>query len=126
MKKTIYLAGPFLGCEDEEIYGWRQTIKSKLSEKYDFLDPANRIGKGMSDEEIVEGDKRDIYLSDILLVNHTKPSDGTAMEILFAWDYDVNIITITNDHEVSPWIKYHSTNLFKSIDEVISYLIVKK
>ena len=71
--------------------------------------------------EIIEGDKSDIDLSDIVIVNHTKPSDGTAMEIIYAWERKKVILTIVHG-EYSPWITYHSTQLFNSLKYAIQHL----
>ena len=122
MKQTIYLAGPFLGCNYDEIHSWRNVVKLALAEKYILLDPSDRLEKGMSDKEIVEGDLYDIQNSDILLVNHSMPSDGTAMEIFSAWQDGKEIIVITNYHTVSPWIKYHTTKLFRCLNDALDYL----
>ena len=50
------------------------------------------------------------------------PSDGTAMEIFSAWQDGKEIIVITNYHTVSPWIKYHTTKLFRCLNDALDYL----
>lgn len=120
----IYLAGPIFQCDDHECLNWRQEIKSRLLE-YDFFDPMERDYRGATDQfvsDIVEGDKADIDEADILLVNYLKPSVGTAMEILYAWERQKEVLIISSNNENSPWLLYHNTKMFPSLDAAIEYL----
>ena len=84
----IYLAGPIFQCEDDECIDWRKEARKKL-DGFEVIDPTDRDYRGMTDEnykKIVEEDKELINQCDILLVNHLKPSVGTSMEILYAWE----------------------------------------
>jgi nucleoside 2-deoxyribosyltransferase len=120
----IYLAGPIAGCTDEECKGWRDVVKSRLS---DTLDPMRRDYRGREDDcscEIVEGDKADINQSDALLVNFPHPSTGTCMEIMYAYMNKKIIVTVVPEgSKLSPWLTYHSTKIFISFNEAINYLI---
>lgn len=121
--KTIYLAGPIHGCTDEEAFGWRAQVKEALAGSYDILDPAERDFRGREEEcveDIVEGDKTQISLSDILLANLWKLGAGTCMEILEAWDHEMPVIVVAQK-PVSPWIAYHA-RIVESIDEAIELL----
>lgn len=117
----VYLAGPIFQCEDHECIHWREEIKRRLPD-HEIFDPMDRDHRGKTNEffrEIVEGDKKHIDQADVLLVNYVKPSAGTSMEILYAWERGKFVVVIPNGDEVSPWILYHSHKLCGSIEEAI-------
>lgn len=122
--KTVYLCGPINGCTDEECTDWREA--AKLSIKFDTLDPMRRDYRGREEEcceEIVEMDKADIVRSDVILVNYDKPSVGTSMEMLYAWERDKFVITVARlDTPISPWLKYHSTVRLHGFSEAFDLL----
>jgi hypothetical protein len=121
----IYLAGAINGCTDEECKDWREYIKSQVGEE-NTLDPMRRDYRGREldcVEEIVEGDKVDIDLSTHLLVHFDKPSVGTSMEILYAWERKIPVIVVTNKEvKLSPWLIYHSDKVFNSFEEAIKFI----
>jgi nucleoside 2-deoxyribosyltransferase len=120
----LYLAGPIFQCFDHECVDWRKEIK-RLLHGYNFFDTMDRDYRGVTDQfvnEIVEGDKEDIDKADILLVNFVKPSVGTSMEILYAWERKKEVLVVTENNQISPWLIYHSTKIFKNIQEVVDYL----
>jgi nucleoside 2-deoxyribosyltransferase len=106
----IYLAGPINGCTDEEANGWRSQVK-KIHP--DVLDPMSRDYRGKEAEnfrDIVEGDKRDIYQSDGVLVYFEKPSVGTSMEVLYAYERRKPVVVVNvSGKPISPWLAYHAT-----------------
>ena len=120
--KTIYLAGPMLGLTNDVMNEWRIYVINQLQNKYKFLNPTRRVYDKFDAIKIVEGDKKDIRHSDIILVNHTKPSDGTAMEMIYAWERNKTVYTVVHEKLYSPWIDYHSTKVFKTLDEAINIL----
>lgn len=124
MKKVVYLGGPINGCTDEEAKGWRERAKPLLEDKgYLTIDPMVRDYRGREMEpgiagEIVTGDKEDISRSDILLMSCPKPSVGTSMEVYYGHDIGVRVICVLPDGAaVSPWLKYHATELFFGSEE---------
>ena len=120
----IYLAGPIFQCEDHEAINWREAAKAEL-DGFEVIDPMERDYRGATDEnykKIVEDDKVLIDSCDILLVNHLKPSVGTSMEILYAWERGKKVYLICEDGEVSPWLLYHATKIFKSQSDALAYL----
>jgi nucleoside 2-deoxyribosyltransferase len=124
MKMKIYLAGPIFQCEDSECINWREEVKHRLN-GYQIIDPMERDYRGVTDEnykEIVEQDKVLIDSCDILLVNHIKPSVGTSMEILYAWERKKQVLIISNGNELSPWLLYHSNKICSSLDEAVKYI----
>jgi nucleoside 2-deoxyribosyltransferase len=114
--KSIYLCGPINGCTDEECTNWREDIKSRYAGR--CIDPMVRDYRGREAEayrEIVELDKIDVADADIILVNYDKPSVGTSMEVLFAWQLGKRIIVVCReDAVISPWLRYHATHLVHS------------
>lgn len=121
---TIYLCGPINGCTDEECKDWREYAKANLQD--DTLDPMRRDYRGREDEcvaEIVEGDKADIDASTCLLVNYDKPSVGTSMEILYAWERQIPVYIVAQPGtRISPWMRYHATAFFSTFAEAIARL----
>jgi len=128
MAKTIYLGGEINGCTDSECNDWRESAKEELEKKGFFIrNPMDRDYRGRETEcvdEIVEMDKVDIDFSDTLLIYYVKPSVGTSMEVFYAWDNDKEIIIVyDSDKPVSPWLKYHSSHIFKSFHEAIKHIM---
>jgi len=125
--KTIYLCGPINACTDEECKDWREAVKAKWP---NAIDPMRRDYRGKEDEsvkQIVELDKIDIMNCDVVLVNYDKPSVGTSMEILYAFERG-KFVVIVSDHgtRISPWLRYHSHAIvgsfaaaFRFIEDVV-------
>lgn len=119
----VYLCGPIFGCTDEECKDWRQEFKTKYPNSIDPMERDFRGNDQNSYQEIVDLDKRDIRRSDVILVNYTKPSVGTSMEIYYAWTLGKSIIIwLSKNTPVSPWIRYHSTTFVSSLDAAIEKL----
>ena len=121
----VYLCGPINGCTDAECMDWRAFAKEHLA---DTLDPMVRDYRGRELEpgiakEIVENDKLDVEASDIILVNYVKPSVGTAMEVLYAWEHGKPIIIVcAPDTVLSPWLIYHSTKIVHSMRDACEWI----
>ena len=113
-----------LGCTDEECRDWREYAKQHL--KCTTLDPMirdyrDRPMDGMMD--MVVNDKADIDGCDTLLVNFVKPSVGTSMEVLYAWERGKRVVLVApRGAVVSPWLVYHSHHVFHSIDEAVRHI----
>ena len=122
---TLYLAGPINGCTDEQANDWRTYVKDKYEGP--TLDPMRRDYRGRQDEsvkEIVELDKVDVEMCDVFMANCPHPSYGTAMEIFYAWQARKPVIVIhPADKPVSPWIRYHSDAVVKTLDDAIAEAI---
>lgn len=121
---TTYLCGPINGCTDEECMNWRERAKEVLK---NTIDPMTRDYRGREDDcvaEIVEGDKHDILECDVVLVNYDKPSVGTSMEILFAWQANKKVIVVaTKGTRISPWLRYHSTTIVNSFADAFEIIL---
>jgi len=126
--KKIYLCGKIQDLTTEQANNWREIVINKLNGKYICLNPMRRNFRDcefQSQNEIVQLDKNDIINSDVILVNATKPSWGTAMEILFAFERHKIIIAFTGGSykQTSPWVAFHSTRICKTMDEALEYII---
>lgn len=121
---TVYLCGPINGCTDSEASDWRNLVAERYSGP--TIDPMVRDYRGREAEayrEIVELDKIDVANADIILVNYDKPSVGTSMEVLFAWQLGKRIVVVCRpDAVISPWLRYHSTHLLNSFDDAIDLI----
>lgn len=122
--RLVYLAGPINGCTDDEAINWREEVKLRLGER-NCLDPMERDYRGKEDShvnEIVEGDKTDIQLADLMLANCWQVSWGTAMEIFYAHSIGKPVIAIVPPKaRVSPWLRYHAA-VYHSLNEVLAVL----
>lgn len=118
--EKIYLCGPINGCTDEECKDWRERVKTFYPRS---IDPMKRDYRGREAEsyrEIVELDKRDVRRADVVLVNYSKPSVGTSMEVFFAWTIGTPVIVwCASDAVISPWLRYHSIAIVHSLDEAL-------
>ncbi len=116
----LYLAGPINGCTDAEANDWRSAVK-KIHP--DCLDPMARDYRGKEAEnceDIVLGDKADIDSSNALIVYFEKPSVGTSMEVLYAWDRRKPVALVDKSMKpLSPWLLYHSTYICKDVEEAV-------
>jgi hypothetical protein len=117
---TTYLCGGINGLSDADCRDWRESAKSLL--KTETLDPMRRDYRGREAEsvrDIVKGDLHDISDSQFVLVNAVRPSWGTAMEIVYAWQANCYVVAWTGDARVSPWLTYHCDELHPSLGAAI-------
>lgn len=121
----VYLCGPINACTDAECKDWRAFAKEHI--RY-TTDPMDRDYRGQEErvgiaKEIVEADKADIDNCQALLVNYVKPSVGTSMEMLYAWERGKPIVVVTDKHtSLSPWLRYHSTFITDSFTHAFALL----
>ncbi len=126
--KTIYLSGPIKDCEEGQAKDWRTRAKECLAGSFILLDPMRRNFRDNeidSANEIVEFDLQDIRDADLVLVNYTKPSIGTAMEVFYAaHDQGKFIITFSPIlfEQCSPWMVRFSTKILPSLGEALAYI----
>lgn len=124
---VVYMAGPINGCNDDEANGWRETFDRKMrSIGNTTLDPMVRDYRGREDEsvkEIVELDIADIDACDVFLAYCWQTSWGTAMEIFYAWRAGKKVILVVPEgSRISPWLRYHSTDIVTSLDRAAEYI----
>lgn len=120
--RTLYLAGPIMGCSDKEAMGWRADVKQSLAGLYEFRDPMDRDYRGKETgnvQAIIHGDLADILASDAVLVNAERASWGTAMELVYARTLGKPAYIIHAWHDVSPWLLYHSAARFATVEDAV-------
>ena len=125
ISSLVYLAGPIYEMDDTCIR-WRKAASLLLRKKGIMsLSPTDADYRGKEiiagmPKQIVERDKKDIVTCDTMIAKCDTPSWGTAMEILFAWSLQKQIIIVTNSK--SPWITYHATQIVSTVEEAINLL----
>lgn len=128
-KKLIYLSGPIMDEYEGQAREWRLKAKQLLSRNFRTLDPMRRNffdRQVDSANEIVEFDLQDVRESNILLVNYSKPSIGTAMEVFHA-AHNLGKFVVTFSpfkfEECSPWMVRYSTKILPTLEGACDYLI---
>lgn len=114
---SVYLCGGINGLSDSDCKNWRETAKSLLLA--DTLDPMRRDYRGREDDcvdEIVDSDIEDISACSAVLVNASRPSWGTAMELVYAKQAGKPIVAFGVDSRVSPWLRRHSTVIVERLE----------
>lgn len=126
--KTIYLCGPIMDESSGVAREWRKIAVKKLERNFIILDPMRRNFKDRevdSANEIVEFDLQDIRNADILLVNYSKPSIGTAMEVFYATNNLQKFVVSFSPFDFrncSPWMVRYCTKILPSLDSAVAYL----
>lgn len=126
--KTIYLCGPIMDESTGVAREWRKVIVQKLGKSFILLDPMRRNFKDHevdSANEIVEFDLQDIRNADILLVNYSKPSIGTAMEVFYAANNLRKFVVAFSPFDFknsSPWMVRYCTRILPSLDAAADYI----
>jgi len=128
MMKKIYLCGPIMDETPGVAKEWRQTAHKKLSKQFLILDPMRRNFKDRevdSANEIVEFDLQDVREADILLVNYTKPSIGSAMEVFYA-SHDLGKFVVAfspfSFKDCNPWMVKYCTKILPTLEAAIAYI----
>lgn len=128
MKKTIYLCGPIMDEVNGHARAWRERAKADLGREFLLLDPMRRNFKDRevdSANEIVEFDLQDVRDADLLLVNYSKPSIGTAMEVFYA-SHVLNKFVIAfspfSFQNCNPWMVRYCTKILPSLEAATAYI----
>ena len=126
--RKIYLCGPIMDCTGDESKDWRIRAKERLAGRFVLLDPMRRNFRDReidSANEIVEFDLQDVRDADILLVNYSKASIGTSMEVFYA-SHDLGKFVIAFSPEtfenMSPWMVKFCTKILPSLDDALAYI----
>jgi len=127
-KKKIYLSGPIMDEHAAQATTWRELAKKQLQDQFVLLDPMRRNFKDRevdSANEIVEFDLQDVRDADIVLVNYSKTSIGTAMEVFYA-SHDLGKFVVAFSpftfKDCSPWMVKHCTKILPSLEDSIAYI----
>lgn len=128
--RTIYLSGPIMDEHLGIAREWRDSAKKMLQDKFRTLDPMRRkfIDRQVdSANEIVEFDLQDVRDADILLVNYSKASIGTSMEVFYAAQNLGKFVVAFSPFEFedcSPWMVRYCTKILRSLEEACEYINV--
>jgi nucleoside 2-deoxyribosyltransferase len=128
VKKKIYLSGPIMDEHVDTAKTWRERATAELREHFVILDPMRRNFKDRevdSANEITEFDLQDVRDADILLVNYSKVSIGTSMEVFYAAHDLGKFIVAFSPYpykECSPWMVRYCTKILPNIDSAIAYI----
>ena len=126
--KTIYLSGPIMDEHAGAAREWRECAKSLLAGRYRLLDPMRRkfVDREVdSANEIVEFDLLDVRNADIILVNYSRPSIGTSMEVFYASHVLGKFVVAFSPYEYrecSPWMVRYCTKILGSLEEAAGYI----
>jgi len=107
---------------------WREVAKSLLSGEFSLLDPMRRSFGDQevdSSNEIVEFDLQDIRDADIILVNYSKPSIGTSMEVFYASHVLGKFIVAFSPFlfkDCSPWMVRFCTKILPTLEDACYYI----
>ena len=127
-KKKIYLCGPIMDEVDGMARAWRAVATKKLCKEFTVLDPMRRNFKDRevdSSNEIVEFDLQDVRDSDIVLVNYSKNSIGTSMEVFYA-SHDLGKFVVAfspfSFKDCSPWMIRFCTKILPTLEASVLYI----
>ncbi len=127
-KKKIYLSGPIMDEHEGRAREWRRAASELLNEQFILLDPMRRkfVDRQVdSANEIVEFDLQDVRDADIILVNYSKPSIGTSMEVFYA-AHDLGRFVVAFSgfefKDCSPWMARYCTKILPSLETAADYI----
>ncbi len=126
--KKIYLCGPIMDEHEGIARAWREEAKKLLTDEFKLLDPMRRNFKDRevdSANEIVEFDLQDIRDADIVLVNYSKSSVGTSMEVFYA-SHDLQKFVVAfspfSFQDCSPWMVRFCTKILPTLEDACRYI----
>ena len=126
--RTVYLCGPIMDCAPDESATWRERAKELFSARFSLLDPMRRNFKDRevdSANEIVSFDLQDVVVADIVLVNYSKASIGTAMEVFHA-SHNLGKFVIAfspfSFQDCNPWMVRFCTKILPDLDSAVRYI----
>ncbi len=126
--KKIYLCGPIMDEQAGVAQEWRTRAQENLDDRFILLDPMRRNFKDRevdSANEIVEFDLQDVRDADIILVNYSKASIGTAMEVFYAAHALGKFVVAFSPfafQDCNPWMVRFCTKILPSLDDAIAYI----
>jgi len=128
VSKKIYLCGPIMDETEGKAREWRKFATAELGAGFQILDPMRRNFKDRevdSANEIVEFDLQDVREADIVLVNYSKASIGTAMEVFYA-SHELGKFVVAfspfSFKECNPWMVRFCTKILPSLEEAVTYI----
>jgi len=114
--------------EGAQAKDWRTRAKERLAGRFILLDPLRRNFRDHeidSANEIVEFDLQDVRDADLLLVNYSKPSIGTAMEVFYAGHQLGKFVIAFSPFgfaDCSPWMVRFCTKILPDLEGALTYI----
>lgn len=122
-KPTVYLSGPIQHAQDYG-KGWRQRVKAKYSDDFEFSDPWSKYPEGSKNDEILDGvysdewpdsrimaeDRKQIDQCDALIIHWPGGTEsfGTPREAEYVSEWgrgpDIPFVVQTTVERPSPWM----------------------
>lgn len=130
----IFLSGAMTGLSLKEQTGWREGLKERFVNNYQFFDPTVFDAEDESDEVQQMAHEYDIcgiincdYF--VVNLNKAKTSVGTCQEIMLAWLLGKDIIGFFENEDLveplHPWIENKLNKKFKTIDTLVMFLTLE-
>jgi hypothetical protein len=117
---SIYLAGHVSETE------YRKYVHEKYCNLFKINDPLQLIKRrsNITGDEIVREDKRLIFNSNILVAYIQKPTFGTIMEVIYAFELGITVYVINPGYTFKDdiWLLYHTSKFFEDIDSCFSFI----
>lgn len=112
--------------DDHQANGWRNEATRFLEAAgVRVTNPMRRDFRGrehIDPSTIVTDDLRDIEACDAVLVNASRPSWGTAMEVFFSHQAGLPVVAFCPSSR-SPWLIYHCRHIEASLAEACLRLV---
>lgn len=127
-KPAIYLSGPIMDASPDGARAWRSRAKELLEANFRLLDPMRRSFTDRavdSANEIVRFDLQDVEDADVILVNYSKSSIGTAMEVFYAGHVLDKFIVAFSPYsfkDCSPWMVKYCTKILPDLESAVEYI----
>lgn len=127
----VYLGGPIGQRTIEEANVWRRSAEEFLTNhgvkaRNPLRGKSELERRNYTNAEIVIRDKNDIMKSDVVLVYWPTRtiSNGTAMEIVYAYEIKKPIIFVGEWGKDDIWINYHVTKFVPTLPEALEYIVL--
>ncbi len=126
--RTIYLAGPITGCNDDQKKVWRDRIRRTWSNEFNFYCPVERLealseqGVRITPYQVVNLDMKAIRESDAVIANMWKESIGTGIGVAIAAFNGKPVVVIDKNMLKSHTLNFYSYAVVKDEDEAIQRL----
>jgi nucleoside 2-deoxyribosyltransferase len=126
--RTIYLAGPITGCNEEQKKVWRDRIRRSCLGDFNFYCPVERLealrerGVRITPYQVVNLDMKAIRESDAVIANMWKESIGTAIGVALAAFNGKPVVIIDKNMLNSHTLNFYAYAVVRDEDEAIQRL----
>lgn len=124
---TVYLAGPITGVPTTQQIGWRNEVKLRYSDRFEFIDPMDykvNVAEHAREHQwraVAETERSNILHSDAVLAYVPQWSMGTAMGILYGCVSDRVVVVVAPEHlDLSPMVRFHAHAVAKDFENALN------